>query len=144
MVRADSRKGANWWTWIELIALLIGAAGSAAACLASYQWHWFQESLFFTAWSAAPYGLLLLGGIAARRLVRSLFLRLVTALLAIGMTFLSLWAYIGAVLRPNHSSGMVFAVLPLIWMMAILVILAVFVVGLLVAKRCSDSGKEPE
>ncbi len=115
--------GRSCWKSIELVTLAVGLVGTATACLANYSWHWFKESLFFVIWSAAPYGLLLLGNHIARRLVRSHIMERVTALLAVALTALSLMAYIGAVLRPNHSSGMVFAILPLCWMIAIPVVL---------------------
>ncbi len=133
MFRPDFREGNAriCWKSIELVTLAVGLVGTATACLANYGWHWFKESLFFVIWSAAPYGLLLLGNHIARRLVKSPLLQPVTALLAVALTTLSLMAYFGAVLKPNHSSGMVFAILPLCWMIAIPVVLTGIVVGFL-------------
>ncbi len=119
----------SWWNGLELAALAVGCVGTAAACLASYDWHWFRESRFYALWSVAPYGLLALGSWSARKLVTSQLLRPITAVLAVAISALSLTAYIGAVRHPNHSSGMVFAVLPLLWMTAI----PVFYAGVIVA-----------
>jgi len=131
----DDRKGGIRWQRIETVTLLVGLLGTATACLASYGWHWFKESLFFLIWSAAPYGLLLLGNQIARKLVRSRLLPPVTAVLAMVLTVLSLIAYGRAVLHPNHSSGMVFLILPVCWVVAIPVVLTAIVVGFLAVAR---------
>lgn len=85
-MNADSRKGWIFWKWIEFVALLVGFLGTAIACLANYNWHWFKESIFFMIWSIAPYGLLLIGNYIVGRLIKSRFLQPVTALLAVVLT----------------------------------------------------------
>jgi uncharacterized membrane protein len=127
----DFQKSGIWWKRIEIAALVVGLVGTATACLANYGWHWFRESLFFMIWSVAPYGLLFLGNRIARKFVRFHLVQPVTALLAVALTALSLMAYLGAVLKPNHSSGMVFAILPLCWMVAIPVVLTGIILGFL-------------
>ncbi len=131
MVGPDSQKGGICWTKIEIATLTIGLVGSAAACLANYGWHLSEESLFYVIWSAVPFGLLLLGNHIARRFVSSRRLQLVTGLLAVALAGLSLMAYTGAVLKLHHSSGMVFFILPLCWMIAIPVVLTGMIVGFL-------------
>jgi hypothetical protein len=131
----ENKKSRIYWKLTELVILAIGFVGSATACLAEYNWHWFRESMTYMIWSAAPFVFLALGNYIARRLVKSHIMYPVSALLAFILTFMSLNAYIGAVLHPHHSSGMVFAVLPLLWMMAILAVLTVIVVGFFVAAR---------
>ncbi|GAK58948.1 hypothetical protein U27_05923 [Candidatus Vecturithrix granuli] len=129
------------WKRIEIVMLGVGFVGTATACLANYSWHWFKESLFFMIWSALPYGFLLVGNHIACRVVKSRLLQPVTALIAVALTALSLMAYIRAVLSPNHSSGMVFFILPLCWMIAIPVVLTGTVIGFLMAARWRKSSQ---
>lgn len=129
-----SSKSGTGWKILELAALATGLGGSAAACLANYNWHLFRESVFYLCWSAAPFVMLGVGGYVVRRVIGSPVLRPIMAFLAALLTFLSLTAYIPAVLHPNHSSGMIFAVLPLCWMIGIPAVLTVITVCFLVAK----------
>jgi hypothetical protein len=135
VLRPDDRNSGIWWTRIELATLVVGLVGTAISCLANYNWHWFKESLFFMIWSSMPYGLLFFGNHIARKFVRSRYFLPVAALLALALTALSLTAYISAVVRPNHSSGMVFAILPLVWMIAIPAVLIGIVVAFLAEAR---------
>ncbi len=123
------------WNWIELVAVLIGLTGTTIACLSSYSWNWSKESMFFVAWSVLPYGLLLVGSHIGRRFVESRFFELAAALVAIAVVTLSLIVYGKAVLRPNHSSGMVFFILPLCWMIAIPILITMIVIGFLAVAR---------
>jgi hypothetical protein len=132
------------WTILELSILAAGLAGSATACLANYNWHWFRESVFYMAWSATPFILLGAGSHIAGRIVRSPALRPVTTLLALLLAFLSLAAYVPAVLHPNHSSGMIFAVLPLCWMIGIPAVLTVVTVCFQVAESWRRRGRMPK
>ncbi len=91
--------------------------------------------MFFMIFSAVPYVLLLLGNHIARRLVKSRIIEPVTTLLAITLTSLSLIVYIKAVIYPNHSSGMIFAILPLFLMMAIPVVLILIITGFLITEK---------
>lgn len=129
----------TYWKTIEFAALAAGFVGSAGACLANYGWHWFRESITFMCLSAAPFGLLALGSYIARRVVGSQGLRPVTALLAAALAVLSLKVYIGAVLHPNHSSGMAFAIVPLLSMAAILAVLTIIVICFSAAARRDKS-----
>jgi hypothetical protein len=122
------------WRLVELASLLVGLVGTAALCLAGYGWHLSRESLFFIAWSATPYVLLALFGRIARTLLVSRAIRPVTALFAVAVSLLSLAAYGNAVLHPNHSSGMVFVILPLMWMIVVPLVTAGVVIVLRVAR----------
>lgn len=135
MRHSDLQEGRICWTWVELVFLSVGLLGTATACLANYGWHWNKESLFFMIFSAVPYALLLLGNNIARRIVKSRIIQPVTTLLAIALTSLSLIVYIKAVIYPNHSSGMIFLILPLSLMVTIPVILILIIVGFLVVER---------
>lgn len=120
---------------LELAALAVGLGGSAIACLANYNWHFFRESVFYMSWSAAPFVLMGIGSHIARRVTGSPVLRPVTAFLTALLAFLSLAAYIPAVLHPNHSSGIIFAVLPLCWMVGIPILLTALVVCSLIVEN---------
>jgi len=120
------------WKILELASLAAGLGGSATACLANYNWHWFRESVFYMCWSAVPFVMMGIGSYFVRRVIGSPVLRPIMAFLAALLAFLSLTAYIPAVLHPNHSSGMIFAVLPLCWMIGIPAVLTVITVCFLV------------
>ncbi len=135
MGNPDLQKVWSSWTWIEFVVILIGLLSTVTACLANYGWHWIKERMFFMIFSAVPYVLLLLGNYIAHRLVKSRFIQPVTTLLAITITSLSLIVYVKAVIYPNHSSGMIFAILPISLMMAIPVVLIIIVVGFFIMER---------
>jgi hypothetical protein len=115
----DLHEGGNFWKRVEFAALAAGLAGSATACAAGYNWHLFRESLFFMLFSAAPFVLFALIGHIARKTIRSAVMPPISALFAVALTIFSLIVYIKAVLYPNHSSGLVFAIVPLISMAAV-------------------------
>jgi hypothetical protein len=133
------RSGRNWKI-LELTLLTTGLAGSAVACLANYNWHWFRESVFYMIWSAAPFLMLGVGSHIVDRILRSPVLHPIMTLLAFLLAFLSLTAYIPAVLHPHHSSGMIFAVLPLCWMIGIPAVLTFVTVCFLVAESWRRRG----
>ncbi len=135
MGHSGLQKGGICWTWVELGILLVGFLGTGTACLANYGWNWFKESLFFLIFSMVPYGFLFVGNHIARRLVRSRIIEPVTTLLALALTSLSLIVYISSVINPNHSSGMIFAILPLSLMVAIPVVLILIIVGFLIKEK---------
>ncbi len=118
-----------FWKRVEYAALAAGFTGSAGACLANYNWHLFRESLFFMFLSIAPFCLLALTSHMARRLIKSNIIRPLSALFAVALTIFSLTAYLKAVLHPNHSSGMVFVIVPLMSMIAIVAVLIGVVLG---------------
>lgn len=121
-----------FWSWLELVVYGVGGAGSAIACMANYDWHWRHESITYSIWAAVPFVLLAFGAYIARRLIRSNFLRPVIVIIAIVMTVQSLTAYILAVLHPNHSSGMIFVILPLCWIIAIFGFISLIVLSCLI------------
>jgi len=123
MSGSDVREEGIFWQRVEYAALATGLAGSALACLANYGWHLFRESLFFMCFSAAPFILLGLIGYIARRLMKSNILQPLMAFFASALTILSLTVYIKAVLHPNHSSGMIFVIMPLISLTAVAAVL---------------------
>jgi hypothetical protein len=49
-----SNQSGKGWKMLELAALATGLGGSAAACLANYNWHLFRESVFYMIFAVLP------------------------------------------------------------------------------------------